>query len=121
MTTLTESIHTGEYLLSEGNGAISREQVVIAGGDYPAGQVLGIITASGKYTAHDPAAADGSEVAAAILYGPVDASVADADGVITARLAEVNDDLLTWKAGISAPDKAAGIATLATNDIYVRR
>jgi hypothetical protein len=120
MTLLTESAHTGEYLLSEGNGAISREQVVVTGGDYPAGQVLGIITASGQYTAHHPTAADGSEVAATILYGPVNASVADADGVITARLAEVNDDLLTWKSGISAPDKAAGIVALATHDIYVR-
>jgi hypothetical protein len=112
MTLLTESVHTGEYLLSEGN-AVSREEVVIAGGSFVAGQVLGIIIASGKYTAHDPAAA-------AILYGAVDASAADADGVITARLAEVNDDLLTWKTGISAPDKATAIAALATHDIYVR-
>lgn len=30
MTTFTEGKHTGEFLLSEGNGSISREQVVIA-------------------------------------------------------------------------------------------
>ncbi len=46
-----------------------------------AGAVLGKVTASGKYKAFDPAAVDGSEAAAGVLYGAVDASAADAEGV----------------------------------------
>ena len=52
--------------------------------------VLGKATASGKYKELDPAAVDGSEVAAGILYDAVDASAADAEGVAIVRLAEVN-------------------------------
>ena len=32
MTIKTETIHAGEHLLSEGNGNISRESIVIASG-----------------------------------------------------------------------------------------
>lgn len=73
-----------------------------------------------RYTAHDPAAGDGSQTALAILYGAVDASTADAPGVVIDRLAEVNGALLTWKSGISGGDKTAGIAALLTHNIVVR-
>lgn len=73
-----------------------------------------------KYTQFDPATFGGAHKAAAILYEAVDASAADADGVIHARQAEVNDGYLTWKTGISVGDKAAGIAALATHNIIVR-
>lgn len=121
MTTLTErACYAGEFILSEGNGAISRDAATITGGSYPAGKVLGQVTASGKYTEHTPGASDGSETAAAILYDAVDASAADADGVIVSRLAEVNGDLLAWKSGISDPNKAAGIVALAAKNLIVR-
>jgi hypothetical protein len=218
MTTVTETAHPGEYILSEGNGAISRETVTLTGGSFPAGQVLGLITigtataagaavasntgggtitatpavsagavpgvyratciepasggglfdvedptgvsigpattgaefaaggltftiadgtpdfsagdaftitvtpgaTAGSYTDHDPDAIDGSQVAAAILYAAVDASSADAPGVISARLTEVNDAYLTWADAISAGEKTAAIAALAAHDIIVR-
>lgn len=46
MTTLNEGKHTGEFLLSEGNGTISREQVTIAAAAaaMDAGTVVGKIT-----------------------------------------------------------------------------
>ncbi len=46
--TKTEGFHAGEFLLSEGAGSISREQVTLAATAkaLPAGQVLGIVTAS---------------------------------------------------------------------------
>ena len=40
----------------------------------PAGQVLGIVTASGQYAPYDDAATDGTEVAVAILYASKPAS-----------------------------------------------
>ncbi|MGD7731261.1 head decoration protein, partial [Escherichia coli] len=46
----------------------------ITGGVYKRGTVLGMITASGKYTASVKTATDGSETPAAILVDDVDAS-----------------------------------------------
>lgn len=116
----TEGNRTGEYLLSEGNGGISRETVTITGGTYTAGQVLGKVSASGKYTAHDPAATNGSQHASAVLYNDVDASTADTEGVVTARLAEVTGAVLIWKGGIADAEKVTAISKLAEKHIIVR-
>lgn len=117
----TETAHAGEFIVSEGNGSISREkEIVITGQNLVAGAVVGRITASGKLTELAPAAIDGSEAAAGVLFDAVDASTADQPGVNIARLAEVNDAELTWPAGITAPEKAAAIAELAALNIIVR-
>lgn len=117
----TEGIRAGEFVVSEGNGAISREKVTIASGEVlVAGTVLGKVTASGEYVLHDAAAVDGSEDAAAILYADVDATSAATDGVAIVRLAEVDGSQLTYKAGIAGADKTAAIAALAAANIIVR-
>lgn len=105
MTVLTEGKNTAEFLKSEGNADISREEVTIAAaaGAMVAGTVVGKITASGKYVAYDNGAADGSEVAAGVLYRGVADSAADQQAVIIARLAEVKEDELT---GLDANGKA---------------
>ena len=105
MTVFTEGKHTGEFLLSEGNGSISREQVTIAAAASAMvpGTVLGKITASGKYVAYSNAASDGSEVAVGILYAAVPDSASDQKAVIFARHAEVIADLLT---GLDAAGRA---------------
>jgi hypothetical protein len=110
---ITEATRAGEFLLSEANGTRSREPITLTGGSFPAGQVLGKITASGSYTAYDSAATDGSESAAAILYEAVDASTADATGVGIVRDAEVKAARLT-------DNDAAGTAALAALGIIVR-
>lgn len=90
-----ETTHAGEFLLSEGNGNISREQVVIASGEVLAtGSVVGMLTASSKYVAYNGAGAAGEEVAAGILYSAVDATDGDVNGVIIKRLAEVDSSLV---------------------------
>lgn len=96
MAILTESSHAGEFILSEANGNLSTEQIVVVSGqDLAAGTVVGKVTASGKYAAYSDGASDGTEVAAGILFDAVDASAADAAGVIVERLAEVKGDALT--------------------------
>lgn len=99
MTTQNESVHTGEFLLSEGNGQISRDVVTIAKDEkLVAGAVVAKLTATGEYVALDTAVLetpDGSETAAGILYAAVDATDAAAKGVVVARLAEVNSAALT--------------------------
>lgn len=82
--------------------------------------VLGQVTASKKYVQLDPAASDGSEVAAAILYDNIDASANDKAAVITARDSEVKAAALAWPAGITAPEKAAALAELAALGIIAR-
>ena len=72
-TVLEETRGRGFHLVSEANGHRSREQVILADGDLAVGTILGEITASpGEYVQVDPAAGDGSEVAAAILFDAVD-------------------------------------------------
>lgn len=72
-----------------------------------------VAAGSGKHKAYNANNTDGSEVAAGILYEAVDASLADAPGVIIARHAEVAEVHLT---GIDA----GGKTQLAALGIVVR-
>ncbi|MGU9827311.1 head decoration protein [Pseudomonas rhodesiae] len=110
----TESMHAGEFLLSEGNGTISREAINVAAG--PAlepGQILGLVTATGEFAPYQPTAEDGSENAIAILYGPLGQSDVVRRGRAVVRQAEVSEAHLT---GL---DPAAEKA-LATHFVIVR-
>ena len=121
-TKLTEGKHAGEFILWEA-GNISRDQATIDTGNLVAGTVLGKITATGKYVLHDADAGDGSQDAVAILFDNVDASSADVEATIVARLAEVSLAALTFKTGISAGAKTTAIAKLAADgrNIIVRQ
>lgn len=111
----TETVHTGGFILSEGNGNISREEITVVSGAgvLEAGTVLGKITASGKYNAYDDGGSGGVETAAAILYGRVDATSADAPAVAIVRHAEVKSSELTGS-------DANGVADLEALQIIVR-
>ncbi|MEO5338715.1 MAG: head decoration protein [Magnetospirillum sp. WYHS-4] len=79
----------GDLLKFELNASYSRETVVLkAGTSYPLGAVLGKVTVSGKYRL-SPAAEvvgdEGAEVASAVLLRAVDATGADAIGLVAAR------------------------------------
>ncbi|XZG69245.1 head decoration protein [Chitinibacteraceae bacterium HSL-7] len=87
---------TGEHVLSEAPGQLSRETIALAAGDaLPAGQVLGQITASKQYAPYNPAASDGTETASAVLYARVAADTVPRPGVAHVRHAELAGDLLT--------------------------
>jgi hypothetical protein len=103
----TQGTFTREFLLSEGPGRISREQIVVAKGDaLPAGQLLGT-TGTGEYAPYSNTATDGSEVATAILYGPLAASDAPRPAVGIVRLAEVTALRLTGLDAAARQDLAA--------------
>lgn len=92
----TESMHAGEFLLSEGAGNISREAINVAAG--PAlepGQILGLVTATSEFAPYQPTAEDGTENAVAILYGPLGESDVARRGRAIVRLAEVSEAHLT--------------------------
>jgi hypothetical protein len=118
MSVKTETRRPGDFVLSEANGSLSRENAVIALGTHVPGTVLGQVTASGKYVALNTAASDGSQTAAAVLYGHADGT--DIPAVVYKRLAEVRADLLVWPAGISGPNKTAALAALAAAHIVAR-
>lgn len=106
---LTEGLHTGEFIVSEANGTRSREEVTLAAAAaaLPVGQVLGKITASGKYAAYNNGAVDGTEVAAAILYAAAADSAADQKVTVVVRDAEVDESLLTGLDATGKTDLAA--------------
>lgn len=221
MTTLTEAVHAGEFIVSEANNSRSREQITVqSGADLVAGQVLGAtetstatiavaaaVSASGgtvgngsigtptadagalpgvyrveivnpntnlgnlrvlrpdgsvdgvgvvgtayngminftladgtndwveddyilvtvsypsaalKYAKLDPAAVNGLQYAAGILYAAAAAASADVRGVGLVRSCEVNADIITWPAGISAANKATAINQLKALGIILR-
>lgn len=118
---LTQGNQALEFLLSEANGERSREVVVITGSaEFKAGTVLGKITASGKYTSHDESASDGTQNAVAVLGYDVDATAADANGVVFVRDCEVSDEILIMPTGISVNDRADAITSLASAGIIAR-
>ena len=95
MPELHEGRYAGEFVVSEGNGRISREIITVLSGET-------------------------LEAAAAILYDAVDASAADAEGVAVVRLAEVNAAELVWPAGITGPEQTTALGELAALSILAR-
>lgn len=86
MPVLTEPPSMGDVLKYEVNPNYTREVVtLLAGMPYPVGAVLGRITASGKYKLATSGGTDGAQTATAILLYAVDATLADAEGIVVAR------------------------------------
>lgn len=119
--TKTEKRGAGFHMVSEANGHRSREEIVIIDGqDLTVGTVLGVITASGKYTQVDLAASDGSETPAGVLWDDVNADGADAEGVAHVRDAEVLGAELVYPTGAAQPDIDTINAGLEAVGIVVR-
>ena len=123
MPVITEGMNLGDLLKYEAPNLYSRDQVtVLAGQNLALGAVVGIVSATGKVKALDPAATDGSQTTAGILLEPVDATAGDRDdGILLARHAIVADSALVWPAGITNAEKAAAIAELKAIGILVRK
>lgn len=122
MPTITESARIGDLLKREFDKLHNRETItVVTGQNLAFAAVVGKVTASGKYAAYDNGAATGVEIAAGILLEAVDATAADAKGVIIARgPAVVAKSALVFDAGQNAAAQAAAIADLAAIGIIVR-
>ncbi len=86
MPVLTQPPSMGDVLKYEVNPNYTREVVtLLAGMPYPVGAVLGRITASGKYKLATSGGSDGAQTATAVLLYAVDATLADAVGIVVAR------------------------------------
>lgn len=86
MTALVKLPTPGDVLKYEVEPNYTRDVItLLAGMPYPVGSVLGKITASGKYKLATSGGTDGAQTAVAVLLYPVDATLADAQGIVVAR------------------------------------
>ena len=123
MTTLTEGKHTGGFLIWETLRDYTRETITLASGagKLAPGTVLGRITTGGKYTVLTPGATNGSQTAASILWADVDATDADAPGVVILRgPAIANRHELVWPDGATEAQITTATTTLAALGIILR-
>ena len=123
MPVLTEPPSMGDVLKYEVNPNYTREVVtLLAGMPYPVGSVLGKITASGKYTLSTAAGTDGAQIATAVLLYAVEATLADAVGIVVARgPAIVSRASLAYDATVDDGAKiTTKIGQLATAGIIAR-
>ena len=102
--------------LIAGNLKIVTDSVTITGGAFKRGTVMGVITASGKYTQALAAATDGSQTPVAVLADDSDASAGDVTGGVY-LMAEVNGNALILGAGITP---GAAKTALRAVDIFVK-
>jgi hypothetical protein len=123
MATLTEGPHPGGFLIWEVLRDYTRETVTLASGagKLAPGTVLGKITTGGKFTVLTPGATNGSQNAAGVLWGPADATDADAPGVVLVRgPALVNRHEITWPEAATEAQITTATTALAALGIVLR-
>jgi hypothetical protein len=125
MSLLNENPRISDVLLFEEGEEVNfvRDAVTVVSGTAAcvAGQVLGLITASGKYTQVTPGASDGSQTAAAVALAAVDASAADKTVIAVVRGPAIFKDAgLAWTSGMTSGQKTTAKAQLAAAGMPVR-
>jgi hypothetical protein len=105
-----------------GDGVVATEfdneiKFTVADGatDFISGDAFTIEVSAGtyKYKEYNPANVDGSQRPAGVLYAAVDASAADAAGVVIARDAEIHTGEIAWFAGATTAQKNIALDLLA--------
>jgi hypothetical protein len=122
MATYNEPGRPLDFLLSEGNGQVSREQVTLAAsqGALVPGAVLAKTTSNSQYVVYDNGSGTaGINVADAILCYDAANSGSTQTVTVIERLAEVNADLLGWGSN-DGTGITAGKADLLAKNIKVR-
>lgn len=112
-----EPRHTGEHVLSEANGARSREEGVLAAGNLPAGAVLSL-NGDAEYVPVNFGDPEGN--AKAVLYAATDASDAKQPCVVHVRACEVHGEALTWPDAATDSQIESGVNDLIGRGIIVR-
>lgn len=107
------------YIINE-VGQISRETGTYAAdnGKIIAGTILA--TVGGEFVPLAPSAVDDSATATSIAMYPVDTTGSTVRGTVTARLTEVQADVLVWPGDATDEQKTAALAQLQSNHIIAR-
>jgi hypothetical protein len=123
VTKVIGSVFDNDFVITEANGTISREQVLLGRGPrIEAGTVLGMVTTSRLFVPLNPAGTDGSQNAVGALRNRRAARL-NADtrrSVAIVRHADFNGKKLIWPAGITVNQRKAYEAQLAANSVLVR-
>lgn len=122
MPAIQEPNNLGDLLKYEAPNLYSRDVATVAAGqNLVLGTVVGREAATAKLKALDPAATDGTEVAAGVLAADSDATLIDRDdALLIARHAIVARSALVWPAGITPTEQAAATAQLEARGVLVR-
>lgn len=111
MATFNQPKDLGDLLLLQVSPGWTKSNVtLLAGTDYPLGQVIAKV--AGKYQALDPAGNGAAKKAAAVLAEHVDATAGDRPGVVIARGAVLAIAHLVWPAGITPAQQAVALDEL---------
>ena len=122
MPVLSEGNNLGDVLKYEATHFYSRDVLTVPDGqNLVLGAVVGIQTADGKARVLDPAAIDGTEVAAGVIVQDSAPPGADEDVPFIVRHAIVADHALVWPVGITTPETTTAIAQLKAAGILVRK
>lgn len=115
MPILNQVVKVDEFLLSEANGFLSREEVTVtlSGTALPSGTVMSQLTATGKWVKYLDTGTTGTEVASGILMETEPGITGDVKAVMFVRDCEV---LRAALVGLNAN----GEADLAAKGIRVR-
>lgn len=119
MATFNQPKDLGDLLLLQVCPGWTKSNVtLLAGTDYPLGQVLAKV--AGKYQRLDPAGSGAAKKAAAVLAERVDATASDQPGVIIARGAVLALGQMVWPAGITDAQQAVALDELNALGIVAR-
>lgn len=119
MPTSTPPKDIGDLLLVEVSSGWTKEKVtLLAGANYPFGTVLAKV--NGKYQALDFAGTAAAKKSVAVLTEQVDATSADAAGVVIARGAVVDIAELVWAGSVTDAQKATSVDELNAQGIVAR-
>jgi hypothetical protein len=117
----TETPHPAQFILTEQDGHLSRDNLKIAASQTIAVGGILVDGGAGGYVAYDKAAppAAGTKVALAIYPAVTGVGETTSIAAIT-RAAEVNGLAMSWQAGMSNAQVLAAAASLAAFMIIVR-
>lgn len=107
-TFIPDQLVSGNLQVVTDNGTI----LTGAGAVYKRGTILGVITASGKYTKSVATATNGSQVPSAILADDVDATVADVNAGVY-LMGEFNQNRIIFDASWTVVTLKAALRPLA--------
>lgn len=106
-----DRLHAGDFPIR------TLDVTIASGQNLTRGALLGKITASGKYVLSLAGAADGSQTPVAILAEDLDASAADAQGIVYVS-GDFNENAITYGTGHTADSVRAGLRDL---NIYLHK
>lgn len=124
MAALTKPSTEGDVLKFDLDKNYTREVVTLAAGtNYKIGSVLGQVTATGKYKLSPLTGSTGEQTATAVLIAAVDATSADAAGVVIRRgPAILAYDALVFDATVSNANAiATKVGQLVAAGLVVRK